>query len=115
MNSNYISSPVEWSATMHFHKYPELPKELRLQIVEEAIKPFTRKDSHDRHDARLSHLASIDLEWNQIIERRLFKTICLEAKDIILFKNIYSKRHAILSKVKLNLNLDDVPTEVLSD
>lgn len=100
---------------MIFNKYQELPKELRLQVIEEAIKPFTRKDRHDHLDAHLSHLASTDLEWNQIIERRLFKTICLNAKDIITFKILYSKRHALLSKVKLNLNLYDVPTSVLSD
>lgn len=100
---------------MPFHKYPELPTELRLQVIEEAIKPFTRKDSHVYCDARLSDLASTDLEWNRIIERRLFKTIRIHAKDIVTFKVIYSTRHALLSKVKLNLNLYDVPTPVLSD
>lgn len=117
MISDYTSSPIQGSPIMPFQKYPELPKELRLQVIEEAIKPFTRKDSHDPHDAHLSDLASIDLEWNWIIERRLFKTIRFTARDsdIIAFRNICSKRHALLSKIRLNLNVYSVPTQPMSD
>lgn len=96
---------------MSFHEYPRLPKELRLQIIEEAINLFTRKDSRHDGDICLYPLAAIDLEWNQVVERRLFKTIRLYPDDLDDFSSICSKRYAVLSKIRLLLKIHDVPID----
>lgn len=96
---------------MSFHEYPRLPKELRLQIIEEAINLFTRKDSRHDGDICLYPLAAIDLEWNQVVERRLFKTIKLHSDDLDDFSSICSKRYAVLSKIRLFLNVHRVPID----
>ncbi|KAJ0115049.1 hypothetical protein J7T55_001457 [Diaporthe amygdali] len=72
---------------MEFSRYPELPKELRLHIIGEAVKPYTYKNTNSdpTTDTRLARFASIDFDWNQIIEQKLFQTIVCQAEDIAEF------------------------------
>lgn len=96
MASRILSTP-----TMEFPKYPDLPRELRLQIIGQALKPYTYKHTKENYRTRLAAFASIDFDWNQIIEQMLFKTISCEAEDVAEFGAICGKRYRHLREIKI--------------
>lgn len=67
------------SALMAFPKYPELPTELRLKIIEETLDSASSTDrwAHSKDERRMSIYACVDREWNKVVELRLFKDINL--------------------------------------
>lgn len=100
---------------MGFPKYPELPKEIRLMIIEEAIQSISQESVgvryHDIATAFISPLSSIDYEWNRAIEMRLFKAIRITPRDLSDFAEICSKRHGRLNTIKLSISHEDRLTD----
>ncbi|KAK2603230.1 hypothetical protein N8I77_009701 [Diaporthe amygdali] len=99
-----------------FSRYPELPKELRLHIIGEAVKPYTYKNTNwdPTTDTRLARFASIDFDWNQIIEQKLFQTIVCQAEDIAEFGEVCGKRYRHLKEIHLRMHLLDPSLTMLS-
>lgn len=103
--SRVLSTPE-----MGFPKYPELPKELRLQIIKHTIDAYNLQDN-PRH---LSQFAAIDSDWNGAIERILFKAIHISNTQLVDFETICGKRHSLLRKVRLTVHLSDSPESASS-
>lgn len=87
---------------MGFPNFPELPLELRLQIIEEAVKSIVDPWEGPRC---LAQFASINSDWKQIIERIVFQTIDITRRDLREFQNICSKRQELLKQVSLSVTL----------
>lgn len=98
--STMAASQIHSSSTARFSKYPELPPELRLQIIEEVIEAYNPWEM----PGRLAKFATIDSEWNRIVERILFRTIDITHKDLIEFGNICGKRQELLKQITLTIS-----------
>lgn len=111
------TSATTSSALVAFPKFSELPTELRLQIIEETLDAVSSDDQQYpfRRKRCMSPIASINQEWNRVVELRLFKNIrlCSGSDDGIWttsfirqeldnFAAICGKRPGRLSKVILN-------------
>lgn len=111
------STPAALAA---FPKYPELPPELRLRVIEETLYYVTCIDGrhHANNAPRLSTYACINREWNRVVELRLFKNITIRMpwdgrdeiwktnamkKDVVDFGAICGKRSGRLSRIVLDL------------
>lgn len=93
-----------------FAKYSELPAELRLKIIEEIVDsaPLAASKRSFGFPLGMSSYASIDREWNNAVEIRNFRQICLRSTEIDEFGAICGKRSGRLSKVCLDIvELDD--------
>lgn len=89
MTTSQISSaPFE-----EFQKYAELPLELRLHVVEELTK----------FPVHLAPFASVNSEWNRVIERVLFREVRIDTGEAKDFGRICSKRQNLLHQISLNL------------
>lgn len=101
---------------MAFPRYPELPPELRLKIIEETLDSFSSIGQW----VRMSAFACINHEWNRVVELRLFKNIVLCAprwddawtsiaikQQLIDFGAICGKRSGRLSRILLIVYDDD--------
>lgn len=84
-------------STIGFPKYPQLPPELRLQVIEEAV--ATRRAESKRCHRRISPLAFVDTEWNQVIEKILFRSLSIRNHDLKSFGRICGKRHSLLKRI----------------
>lgn len=111
-------------ASMAFPKYPELPPELRLKIIEETLGSLAKLDKWSLHKSRergeitMSTYASVDREWNRVVELRLFKDITLFPlewlgiwtseseiqRELVDFGSICGKRSERLSRILLRLH-----------
>jgi hypothetical protein len=98
--------------SMAFTKYSELPTEIRLMIIEEAIQVIRQESSWAVAKPFLFRLSSVNHEWNSVIEMRLFNFIRITPSDLADFNEMCSKRHGRLSTIKLSLSNGDVPTDV---
>ncbi|POS71526.1 hypothetical protein DHEL01_v210076 [Diaporthe helianthi] len=98
-----------------FPLYPELPVELRLKIIEEAVATRIKDARHrSHHTADLtSWAASIHSDWNQVIERVLFKNITITPEEIQAFARICGKRQGHLRKLSLVFELEAPSTSLL--
>lgn len=76
-----------------FPKYAELPLELRLHVVEELTKLRVY----------LAPFASVNSEWNRVIERVLFREIRIDTGEANDFGRICSKRQNLLHQISLYL------------
>lgn len=101
-----------------FTKYPKLPTEIRLMIIEEAIQ-VVRQESVLEDDSScgvtkpfLFPLSSVNHEWNKVIEMRLFNFIRITPSALADFDEICSKRHGRLNTIRLSSSDYDVPTDV---
>lgn len=106
-NTQALSRP-----SMAFPKYPELPTEIRLMIIEEAIQVVHQKSvqndlSEDVTIPCLYPLSSINNEWNRVIEMRLFNIIRITPSALCDFAEICSKRHGRLNTIKLSVSGED--------
>lgn len=84
---------------MEFPKYSELPAELRLHVIEEAIEDvpnFIRRP--------VAQLSTVNSEWNQAIERVLFKEIEICHGEVKDFGRICGKRQNLLNQICLNMD-----------
>lgn len=90
---------------MGFPKYPELPLELRLQVIEHAIETYSG-ETPKRHGLpeNLAQFASIHSDWNKIIERILFESIDINNQDLDQFANICGKRQGLLRRIRLQIH-----------
>lgn len=109
------------SAFMAFPRYPELPPELRLKIIEETLDSL----SSIGQPYHTSALACIDHEWNRVVELRLFNSIelCLPRwyqdwtistiqQELIDFGAICGKRSGRLSRILLRFHdCDQTPAD----
>lgn len=91
-----MASQVLPSSEVGFPKYPDLPQDLRLQIIEHAIKASNRREE----PWSLTQLACIHSDWNRIIERILFRSIRLNNQELTLFASICGKRHGLLRRIR---------------
>lgn len=84
------------SSAMGFPKYPELPLELRLQIIEHAVALF--KGSKAK-------LSAIHSEWNGLVEPILFESIRITGagKDLADLGNFCGKRQKLLKQIEINV------------
>lgn len=98
-NQTLMDSPVPPSSEIGFPKYPDLPQDLRLQIIEHAIKASNRRDE----PWSLTQLACIHSDWNRIIERILFKSIQLNNQELTQFASICGKRHGLLRRIRFGV------------
>lgn len=89
------TSQIIPSSKTRFSKYSELPQELRLQIIEEAIEAYKALGTR----RGLAKFATIDSEWNQSVERILFSTIDISNQDLVDFENICGKQQEILKQI----------------
>lgn len=97
---------------MAFPKFPQLPTEIRLMIIEEAIRVIHQKSlqnemSQDVTTPYLYPLSSINNEWNRVIEMRLFNFIRITPNALCDFAEICSKRHGRLNTIKLSVSGED--------
>lgn len=107
-------------ALMAFPRYPELPPELRLTVIENTLDslPEIDKWACDKGDFPMSRYASIDREWNRVVELRLFKDITVFPlewpirwtseveiqRELVDFGIICGKRSGRVSRVLLRLH-----------
>lgn len=92
-------------STIGFPKYPQLPLELRLQIIEEAV--ATQRARSKRRHNRISPLAFVDTEWNQVIEKILFRSLSIHNHDLENFERICGKRHGLLKRISCKFVADE--------
>lgn len=106
-----------------FTKYPDLPTEIRLMIIEEAIEASRRGNIAKSHRSCTYHwhlpflfpLSSVDHEWNREVEMLLFRNITLTPQCLPGFAKICGKRHGRLHKINLYFYEGDVPFGVKYD
>lgn len=99
-----------------FHRYPDLPLELKLKIVEQAApRPYTSV-------LRDCNLACIDRAWQETMEKRTFVSLRLSASDLPDFERIcVGRRRRILKTISLHMDLrycclnDDGDNECTAD
>lgn len=106
MATSYMSS----SSTMGFPKYPELPMELRLQIIEDAIESY----NPCAYRRGLTKFATVDSDWNRIVEGILFSTLKISHNDLNHFENICGKRQRLLKKITFTINILKFPGGTLA-
>lgn len=94
---------------MSFPQYRNFPPELRLQIIEEFVQAFNTRRG------RLSRLATVDREWNQVIEGVLFSKIKMWKGEIREFSRYCSSRQHLVSSVVLSLRLNSSMTGAPDD
>ncbi|KAJ0115051.1 hypothetical protein J7T55_001459 [Diaporthe amygdali] len=95
------------SATPTFYKYCDLPRDLKLQIVQDAAEGLMeiRQSSRImRRQFSLGQYACIDLVWQHVIERQTFERLYINSSTIDTFGELCSKRHGILRQVCLDLH-----------
>ncbi|KAK2603231.1 hypothetical protein N8I77_009702 [Diaporthe amygdali] len=95
------------SATPIFSKYCDLPRDLKLQIVQDAAEGLMeiRQSSRImRRQFSLGQYACIDLVWQHVIERQTFERLYINSSTIDRFGDLCSKRHGILRQVCLDLH-----------
>lgn len=97
------TSQITPASLMGFAKYAKLPLELRLNVIEELINIPDELNVR----TRLAPLASVNSEWNQVIERVLFKRIKINKGESEDFGTICGKRQNLLDRISLNLELSD--------
>lgn len=106
MTTSHISS----SSAMGFPKYPDLPLELRLQIIEDVIESYNpcayRRD--------LTKFATINSDWNRIVEGIIFSTLKINHNDLNNFANICGKRQRLLKKITFTINVLKFPGGTLA-
>lgn len=82
-----------------FHRYPDLPMELKLKIVEQAEPSIPRQ--------KKSHLACIDRAWQETIEKRTFRRLQLSVSDFLDFDRVcVGRRRQILKTICLQIQLE---------
>lgn len=84
-------------STIGFPKYPQLPPELRVQIIQEAV--AAQRAGPKRRRNRISVLAFVDAEWNHVIEKILFRNLRIHNHDLKRFGIICGKRHGLLKRI----------------
>ncbi|KAG8158548.1 hypothetical protein KVR01_011670 [Diaporthe batatas] len=108
-----------------FLKYPDLPKEIRLMVIEEAVEEAIRAapQEYPQEDASwavhvvkklnpLAPLSGVNLEWNRVIEMRLFKSITIAASELADFAEYCSKRHGRLNTIRLAIKHEEIDVGV---
>lgn len=121
-NRTTTTSAITSFAMMAFLKYPELPPELRLKIMDETLHSVSSTDRwvHGKEELHMSTFACIDREWNQVVERRLFKDIDLchprwvktIQQELVEFGAICGKRSGLVSRIQLrSYNCDRAPSD----
>lgn len=103
-----------------FAKYPELPQDVRLMIIDEAIQVTGQGYGKVNRAWKtvkpfLFPLASVNYEWNRVIEMRLFNDIGIEPPQLPDFAEICGKRHGRLNKIMLIISIREVPGEDRSE
>lgn len=106
-----------------FPRYPDLPTELRRQIVQEAAKPlivaFKARyviNSWDKKDSAgggisLARYACLDSIWQEVIEPQTFQRLLLTLDDIKPFAAICRKRRGILRYIAIDLHEGSWPPQ----
>lgn len=81
---------IQMNAMLEFHRFTDLPAELREQIREEAI----RQEWFDRRN-KLAPWATISKEWQEDVEKLNFSVIEInpeDEEDVSKFKEIFIER-----------------------
>ncbi|KAG8161183.1 hypothetical protein KVR01_009447 [Diaporthe batatas] len=90
---------------MEFPSYRKLPFEIRRKIIREAV--ATRiNDAHPRKAGLAHWAASIDSDWNQVIESVVFESIRTHSNELQDFERICASRQDFIRK----LTFEFVPT-----
>lgn len=92
-----------------FHYYIRLPIELRTQIRMEGMKPARKRS---KYKIPRSRLASVSKEWQDDVERVLFRAIrinLLEEEQISQFKELFTDRRKKFL-TRLDIVIDDEDT-----
>lgn len=109
-----------------FMKYPELPEDIRLMVIDEFIQTareehasddhqWSRKPYDDHRPPFLSHFSSINDEWNRVVETLLFRSVCITSRDLSDFAEICGKRHGRLNRITFMITMDELPVGVLDE
>lgn len=106
MATSHISS----SSAMGFPKYPDLPLELRLQIIEDVIESY----NPCAYRRGLTKFATINSDWNHIVEGIIFSTLKINHNELNNFANICGKRQRLLKKITLTINVLKLPGGTLA-
>lgn len=108
-----------------FHLFPRLPNEIRLAIIEEFIRSL--KANHrppsalllgygtaNRRLSSLSEYATIDRQWNSVVEKRTFRTLSVRAAETDghsslddLERICVGGRTNLISEIHLQIELDN--------
>lgn len=98
---------------MAFTKYPELPEDIRLIIIDEAIhvarQEYWKANSWEIAKPFLFPLASVNYEWNRVIEMLLFNQMEITPSGLSEFAEICGKRHGKLNKIMLSIRRTEIP------
>lgn len=87
---------------MSFDLYPDLPLEIRRQIIKEAA---TTSIAERPREERLSALATIDPDWKQVIQGMLFKHITISIpSDLDDFETICGRHNGLLKRITCNFD-----------
>lgn len=93
---------------MVFPKYPELPEEIRLMIIDEAIRvtrqEYWKVNSWETSKPFLFPLASVNYEWNRVIEMLLFNRVQITHSRLSKFAETCGKRHGRLNYIILSID-----------
>lgn len=102
------------SAQMAFTKYPELPKEIRLMIIDEVIEvtrhEYWKGSPWMPAKPYLFPLASVNYEWNKVIEMLLFNRMRITPSSLSEFAVICGKRHRRLNTIILSIKRTEIPS-----
>lgn len=92
-----------------FHRYIHLPFELRAQIRKEAMEPARKRSLFK---IPLSPFASVSREWQDDVERVLFKAIRIdpfEEEQISKFKELFTiRRKKLLTRLDIVIDYGDI-------
>ncbi|KAK7697474.1 hypothetical protein SLS64_013486 [Diaporthe eres] len=102
------------SAQMAFTKYPGLPKEIRLMIIDEVIEvtrhEYWKGSPWMPAKPYLFPLASVNYEWNKVIEMLLFNRMRITPSSLSELAAICGKRHRRLNIIILSIKRTEVPS-----
>lgn len=100
-----------------FHFYPDLPRDLRLNIINEAVvihsatKVPELLDEYGNHHQRygLARLVVINHDWQTVIESLLFERLRLDADDFSIFRKIAwtAPRSLLVQHLHVHISLWD--------
>lgn len=110
-----MANPQDLPSTqMAFTKYPELPKDIRLMIIDEAIEvthqEYRKGSPWKPVKPYLFPLASVNYEWNRVIEMLLFNRMKITPSSLSEFAEICGKRHRRLNIIRLSIKRTEVPS-----
>ncbi|KAL1854483.1 snoRNP complex protein [Diaporthe australafricana] len=99
------------SSLATFARYSDLPRELQLQIIQDAAEPLFESHQNTEssgHQHTLGQYACIDRTWNEVVERHNFQNLVLQSNCIEQFGKVCGNRVDLLHLVELRPGVEEI-------